>query len=199
MAVAVAPMITLGVLSLVEDGLGDIVTFDHVACRRVTRVTLHETTQRALGPRPDARIEAGWDDVDDVEVGLEERLERRRVAHRQLGVGAAPDRGYDALDGGDAALLDHRDVAGPLADDLVDGRAEDRQRSIVRCAPSHLPGSAPAEEDEVGFFLRRQLHDAFLGAAPDADDGVEVDAFRHELEDPLQEAPRLACTRGAFG
>ena len=43
-------------------------------------------------------------------------------ADRQLGVRSAADRDQDALDVPRAALLDDRDVAGRLADDLVDRR-----------------------------------------------------------------------------
>ena len=46
---------------------------------------------------------------------------------RELGVGAAADRDDDALEVADAALLDHRDVARRLAQDLVD-RGRERRR-----------------------------------------------------------------------
>ena len=57
----------------------------------------------------------------------------------------------------DAALLDDRDVAGRVAHDLVDGRAEDGLgRSAAGTLAARLRGGpAPAEEDEVGLLFRR--------------------------------------------
>ena len=55
-------------------------------------------------------------------------------AERELGVGAAADRHEDPPDLLGAALLDDGDVARRLADDLVDGRREDRSARAVAAA-----------------------------------------------------------------
>ena len=57
--------------------------------------------------------------------------------------------------------------------------------------------AAPAEDDQVGFFLGRDLDDALRGAAADAHDRAQVHARWRELEDSLQPAAAPASLRVA--
>ncbi len=107
--------------------------------------------------------------------------ERGREPERQLGVRATPDRHQDALDLGDAALLDDGDVTGRVAHDLVDGGAEHGLVAVRRGRPG---AAAPAEDDEVRLVLGGQLHDALRGAPPDAHHGPQVDATRARTPAP---------------
>ena len=131
-----------------------------------------------------------------------ERGERRVVAlgdragdvQGQLGVGAAADRDDDPLQVAHATLLDHRDVAGRLAQDLVDRRREGRGHALA----DGRGLAAPAEDDEVGLELRGDLDDALGGVPPDAHDRVDARALGHEVEDALEQASRVARAGGAF-
>ena len=190
----------LGISGFAQDGRGDVLTLDHPGNGDIAGVTLDEEAEVALGLGLDARIDAGRDHVQHFELGSEAALQSRGVGQRQLGMRAAADRSQDAADLADAALLDDRDVAGSLADDLVDGGAEDRlEVFLLGHAASSTVGTTPAEEDEVGLFLCGQLDDALVGATADAHDGAQLDAFGHELEHTLQQAPGLARTGGAVG
>ena len=87
-------------------------------------------------------------------------------------MGAAADRHEDPLDVQRSASLHDGDVARGLADDLVDGRGEDR--GAVRAAVvtrRRLP--APAEDDEIRLLLGRRLDDPLGGVRADAHDRVD--------------------------
>src|SRR5258706_14639736 len=108
-------------------------------------------------------------------------------------MGAAADRHHDPLEVADASLLDDGDIAWRLAQDLVDRRREGKGHAI----PSGRRLAAPAEHDEVGLELRGRLDDALRGMAPDAHDRVDAGALGHEVEDALEEPPRMPGPGGA--
>ena len=100
----------------------------------------------------------------------------------------AANRGQDPPHLPDATLLDDRDVARCVADDLVDGGREHVRRAVVAAAGR----AAPAEDDEVRLVLGGQLDDALRRPAPDAHHGPQVHAGRRELEHALEQPARLA-------
>ena len=83
----------------------------------------------------------------------------------------------------DAALLDDGDVARRLADDLVDGRREDRRAAVAPVVAGRRL-AAPAEDDEVGLLLGGRLDDALGGVPPDAHDRVDRRAARGRSRGP---------------
>src|SRR5450759_467832 len=106
----------------------------------------------------------------------------------------ATDGDEDSLDLGRAALLDHGDVARRVADNFIDRRREDGGRGT-------WPGwrlAAPAEDDEIGFQLRCRLHHALGGATSDADDGVNRDALRREVQNALEQPASLSGPGGTL-
>ena len=107
----------------------------------------------------------------------------------QFRVRAAPDRHEDSPDLGRAALLDDGDVAGRVADDLVDRRRED---GGLGSGPGVRRSAGPAEHDQVRVQLRRRFDDAFRGSPPDPNDGVDRHALRRVVEDLLQQPSGLA-------
>jgi len=126
--------------------------------------------------------------------GLEVATQGSRVHESQLGVWTAANRRQDAPHVLHAALLDDGDVAGRLADDLVDRRAEDRFGATLPAS-----ASSPAEDDQIGLVLCGQLDDTLRGPTSDAYHGAELDARWCELEYPLQQPARLARLGGTLG
>jgi hypothetical protein len=121
-----------------------------------------------------------------------------RDVERQLGVRAASDGHDDTLEVADAALLDDGDVARRLAEDLLDRRGERAgQAGTVRLPAGRL--AAPAEDDEVGLELRRDLDDALGGVPPDPDDRVDAGPLGDEVEHLLEQPASVPSTRGALG
>ena len=97
---------------------------------------------------------------------------------------------------------------GRLADDLVDGRRDDRYVAVapvavgagVDLAVADARGlAAPAEDEEVGLLFGGGLDDALGGVAADAHDRVDGRAFGHEVEDLLEQPARVAGACRALG
>ncbi len=130
---------------LAQDRGADVVALDEPCGRGLAGVRAHERAQGPLGLRTDGRVERWRDDVQHGELGVEGRAQRGGEAQRQLGVRPAADRRHDAPHLADAALLDDRDVAGPFAHDLVDGRAEDGLGRRHRTRPRWPAGVGPPQ------------------------------------------------------
>ena len=190
-----------GPIGLVDEGGRDAAALDERRLRAPVRVQPDECGQRPFRLGADDRIDARGHDVEGFDFGTQTAAQGVREAEGQLGMRAAAYRDQDPADVIDAALLDHRDVARRLADDLVDGWAEDR---VDRPRPGALPSrrwrwSAPAEKDQVGLLLGRRLEDALCGSSPDAHGGPQLDVIRCELLDALQQASCLASAGRSLG
>src|SRR5205814_7422801 len=75
-------------------------------------------------------------------------------------------------------------------------RVRERRRQAV-AARGRL--AAPAEDDEVGVELRRGFDDALGGVPPDPNDRVDGRALADEVQDALEQPPRMAGPRRALG
>ena len=146
-----------------------------------------------LGPHRER--DAGRDEVEDDDRRVVIAGDRVRVADRELGMRPAADRDEDPLDLLGPTLLDDRDVARGVADDLVDGRREDRRAVAVA---SRRRAAAPAEDDEVGLLLGRGLDDALGGVPADAHDRVDRRAVRGVVEHALEQPTGVARPGGAL-
>ncbi len=159
---------------------------------------LDERGQGTLGLGADRHRDAGGDQVQDHDRGAVVRGDRVGEADGELGVGATADRDQHALDLARAALLDDGDVARRLADDLVDGRGEDRGAAVAAVVAGRGL-AAPAEDDQVRLLLGRGLGDALGGVPTDPDDGVDRGPGRgvveHLLEQPTG-VPGAGCALG---
>ena len=103
-------------------------------------------------------------------------------AQGELGVRAAADRDEDPPDLGRAALLDDRDVARRLADDLVDRGRDDRAGSAERpvagpsvASPLTWIVCRPPQPKmmQVGLLLGGRLDDPLGGVPADPDDRMD--------------------------
>ena len=139
----------------------------------------------------------GRDEVEDDDRRVVVAGDRVGVAQGELGVRAAADRDEDPPDLLRAALLDDRDVARRVADDLVDGRREDRRAALPSRAGRRL--AAPAEDDQVGLLLGGRLDDPLGGVPADPDDRVDRRPVGREVEDALEQPPGLAGAGRALG
>ena len=182
-------------------------------------VGLDERGQGPFGLGPDGQGDPRWDQVEDDHPGPVRPGEGVGEGQGQLGVGSAADRDQDPLDVVGAALLDDRDVAGRLAHDRIDRRAEHRRAVAVGARPvppdlgsaraARRPGSvatrpghrllpAPAEDDEVRLLLGGRLDDPLGGVPADPDDRVDRGPRRRVVEHALEEAPGVASPGGPF-
>ena len=160
-------------------------------------VLLDERRERPFRLGPDGHRDARRDEVEDDDRRVVVGRDGVGEADRELGVRAAADRDEDALDVAGTALLDDRDVARRLADDLVDGRREDRRAGAPVVARRRL--AAPAEDDEVGLLLGGRLDDALGGVPADAHDRVDRRPVGGVVEDLLEEPAGVARARRALG
>ena len=94
-----------------------------------------------------------------------------------------------------AALLDDRDVAGGVADHLVDGRRDDGGPVALPVGPGP---AAPPEDDQVGLLLGRCLDDALRSVAADAHDRVDRRPVGGVVEDALEQAAGVPGTGRAL-
>ena len=83
---------------------------------------LDERGERPFRLRPDGHRDARRDEVEHDDRAAVIGRDGIGEAHRQLGMRSAADGDQDALDVPGPTLLDDRDIAGRLADDLVDRR-----------------------------------------------------------------------------
>ncbi len=185
----------VGGLGLAQDGVADVGGLADGLLHLAVGVLADEMGQGPLRLRSNALGDAAWHEVQGHDLRLVAVGQGVGEAQRQLGVRAAADRHEDAADLRRAALLDHRDVARRVANDLVDGRREDR---CLGSGPGRRGLAAPAEDDQVGVEFRRRLDDALGGAPPDANDRMDRDAFGGVVEDSLQQPAGLAGLRRAL-
>jgi hypothetical protein len=135
--------------------------------------------------------DAGRHDVHDRHCRVVALGERVGEPERQLRVGTAADGDQDPPDVARAALLDHRDVARRLADDLVDGRRDDGRVRV----PVGSRLAAPAEDHQVGFLFGRRLDDPRGRMASDPHQRVDHGPLGHVVEHLLQQPARLPGAR----
>jgi len=183
-------------LRLPQDRVADVGRLTQDGLATAGDVELDERREGSLGLGADRKRDPGRDEVEDDDRRVVMDRDRVCEAERQFRVWSATHRDQDATDEFAAALLDDRDVARRVADDLVDRRREDGGAAAVM-ATGRAP--APAEDDEVRFLLGGRLDDA-LGRMPaDAHDGVDRRAVRCVVEDPLEEASGVPGARRALG
>ena len=184
----------VGPIGLAEDRVADIggLADDRLHARR--GVLANQGRQGPLGLGADGDRDPGRDDMEGHELRVVAARERVCKAQGKLGVGAATDGNHDPPDLAGAALLDDGDVAGGVADDLLDRRREGRT------GPLAVAGrlAAPAEDDQVGVQLRGRFDDPLGRVAPDPDNRVDGRPLGHEVEDLLEESPGVAGTGRAL-
>ena len=162
----------VGLLGLAQDRVADVGRLAQDGLALALEVLLDERGERPFRLGADGHRDARRHEVEDDDRRAVVRRDRVGEADRELGVRAAADRHEDALDVARAALLDDRDVARRLADDLVDRRREDG-RAAVAAVVADRRLAAPAEDDEVGLLLGGGLDDALGGVPADAHDRVD--------------------------
>ena len=160
----------VGLLGLAQDRVADVRRLAQDRLAATLEVLLDERGERALGLGADGQRDPGRHEVEDDDRRVVMARDRVGEAQRQLGVGAAADRDEDPPDLLRAALLDDRDVARRVADDLVDRGREDRR---APCRRGRRRLAAPAEDDQVRLLLGGGLDDP-LGRVP-ADPHDRVD------------------------
>ena len=185
----------VGPLGLAQDRVADVRGLLEERLAAALEVLLDERGQGVLGLGPHGHRDARRDEVEDDDRRVVVAGDGVGVAQGELGVRAAADRDEDALDRPRAALLDDGDVARGVADDLVDGRREDRRPGLVARAGL----AAPAEDDEVRFLLGGRLDDALGGMAADPDERVDRRAARGVVEDALEQPAGMAGPGRALG
>ncbi len=112
----------VGLLGLAQDGVAHVRRLAQDGLALALEVLLDERREGTFRLRPDGHRDAGRDEVEHDDGRAVVGGDRVGEADRQLRVGTAADRHQDTLDLARAALLDDRDVARRLADDLVDRR-----------------------------------------------------------------------------
>jgi hypothetical protein len=108
------------------------------------RVLADEMGQGSLRLGPDAGGDPRRDKVQGHDLAAAVAGQRIRELEGQLGMRTAADWHQDSPYLGRAALFDDGDVAGRIAHDLVDRRAEDRR---LRSGLGRRRLAAPAEDD----------------------------------------------------
>ena len=93
------------------------------------------------------------------------------------------------------SLLDHRDVARRVANDLVDRGREDRRRGALT-ARRRL--AAPAEDDEVRLLFGAGLDDPFGRVPADPDDRADRRTVGDVVEDALEQSSSVPGPGGTF-
>ena len=177
-------------LGLAQDRVSDVDGLAEPRLGAPADVLLDECRECPLGLRPNSERDPRRHEVERDNFALVQAGERVGKAQSELGVGSAADGHEDLLQLARATLLDNADVAGSIADHLVDGRREDRRvavspadRRLSLAAGGCLP--APAEDDEVRLLFRRRLDDPLRGVAADPDDGMDRCPFGSEVEHSL--------------
>ena len=184
----------IGPVGLAEDRVPDVGRLPDDRLDPGRRVLPDEGGEGPLGLGPDGEGDPRRDDVEGHEVGVVAEGDRVGEAEGQLGVGTAADRHHDPPDLAGPALLHDGDVAGRVANDLLDRRRERGDRGIA--VGGRL--AAPAEDDEVGVELGGRFDDPLGGVAADPDDRVDRRALGHEVEDLLEEPAGVAGPGGAL-
>ena len=139
-------------LGLAQDGVADVGRLAQEGLAAAVEVLLHEGRERPLRLGADRERDPGRDEVEDHDRRVVVAADGVGIADRELRMRPAADRHEDPLDLLRAALLDDRDVAGGVADHLVDGRRDDRGPVALPVGPGP---AAPPEDDQVGLLLGR--------------------------------------------